>query len=230
MRGVQPGDVVALSELLVGAVRSGEPRDWRVQAGTLEWDVETTLAHVATSLGKYAIYVASGVSRYIPLRLQKMAVEVTHEDWLQTLAACSRAFATVAASAPEGARAFHAAGMADVEGYVALACAHVMEHGYDVAQGLRVDFDPPKAICAAVNARLAPWAPAGGDAWRTFLWRAGRIDLPGRPPVDPATLPALAPLAEWDGTIPTAPDFPVAAHVLDPETHRWTPVPDVPNV
>jgi hypothetical protein len=216
--------VVHLSDLLVDAVRSAPERDWHVRAGSLEWTVEETVKHVAASLGKYTLYLGSRVARYIPMRLEGMAVEVTQEDWLAGLAACARAFRVVAEAAPTGARAFHAAGMADVEGYAALACAHVLEHGHDIAGGLGFSFHPPADVCAAVTERLVPWAPGYEDPWLKFLYTVGKADLPGHPPVDPRALPFIAPLVEWDGIVPLAPEFPVAAHVLDPATRRWRPV------
>jgi hypothetical protein len=101
--------------------------------------------------------------------------------------------------------------------------ADVLEHGHDIAQGLDVSFHPPADVCTAVTERLYPWAPTGEGPWMMFLYMLGKTDLPGRRPVDPRTLPFIAPLAEWDGSVPLAPEFPVAAHVLDPATRRWKP-------
>lgn len=171
----------ALTNLLVDALRPTAGRDWHVRAGSLDWDVERTVEHVVASLGKYTLYLASRASRYIPLQLDRMAVDVTHDDWLAGLAACAEAFQVVAEAAPEGTRAFHTAGMADVEGYVGLACAHVLEHGHDIARGLGVGFDPPAEVCAAVTARLFPWTPTAEEPWTMFLYVVGRIDLPGHP-------------------------------------------------
>ena len=222
--GVEAADVVALSSLLVDSLRSAPERGWEVRAGALEWDVQETLEHVTVSLAKYTLYLASRASRYVPLAMRRMTGEATREDWLHALMACATAFASVARASPAGTRAFHAAGMADTEGYVALACAHVMEHGHDVAAGLDSSFTPPSDVCAAVCARLYPWVQVGDAPWATFLWIVGRTDLPGRPAMDPETPPHLAPLAEWDGRVPRRPDFPIAAHVFDAGTSRWTPV------
>src|SRR5215469_14590027 len=114
------GAVVELADILAAAVQPAAGGDWSVPAGKLEWSVERTFEHLVSSLGKYTLYVGSQATRYIPLRLSRMSGEITHEDWLAALPACARAFAAAARAAPPGARAFHAAGMADVEGYVAL--------------------------------------------------------------------------------------------------------------
>ena len=145
VRGVEAADVVELTSLLVDSVRSAPERGWDARAGALEWDVQETLEHVAASLAKYTLYLASRASRYVPLSMRRMTGEATREDWLHALTACATAFASAARAAPAGTRAFHAYGMADVEGYVALACAHVMEHGHDVAAGLDTGFTPPPA-------------------------------------------------------------------------------------
>ena len=216
--------MIDLSDRLVAEMRDAPVRDWTGRAGDLEWSVERTLEHVAGSLGKYTLYLASRASRYVPLRLNRMVGEVTREDWLQGLTACARAFAGVAEAAPLEARAFHALGMADVEGYVALACAHVMEHAHDVTLGLSVQYTPPPEICSAVCARLYPWVPAGDDPWATFLWIVGKTELPGQPPFDQAIPPLLGPLFEWDGAVPRAPAYPVAAYTFDATTSRWMPV------
>ncbi|HEY7200640.1 MAG TPA: hypothetical protein VIC57_10530 [Candidatus Dormibacteraeota bacterium] len=201
-REVEPADLSVVSDLLAGGVRRALGRDWSVRAGALDWSVESTLEHVIASLGKYALYLGSRATRYIPLRLDRMAGEVTQEDWLAALEACVRAFRTAAEAAPAGARAFHARGLADVEGYTALACAHVLEHGHDIARGLGFDFDPPEDICASVTRRLYPrLAPAieGEAPWPAFLHVAGRLVLPGHPPVAADEPAFVAPLAEWDG-------------------------------
>ncbi|MBO0837815.1 MAG: hypothetical protein J2P28_20195, partial [Actinobacteria bacterium] len=128
---MEAADVVELTSLLVDSVRSTPERGWDARAGVLDWDIQETLEHLTASLAKYTLYLAGRASRYIPLALHRMTGEATREDWLHALTACATAFASVARAAPAGTRAFHAAGMADVEGYVALACAHVMEHGHD---------------------------------------------------------------------------------------------------
>jgi hypothetical protein len=223
-RPVEPRDVSDLCKRLAAAMRPAVGVDWDVRAGSLTWSVEETLEHLVASLGKYTLYVGSRASRYLPLRLVRMAGPVTRDDWLAGLPACAGAFQAVAEAAPAGTRAFHAAGMADVEGYAALACAHVLEHGHDISAGLRVPFEPPGEICAAVTDRLFPWAPPVPGEWTRFLYVAGRIELPGIAPVDPRTPPLAAPLAEWDGAVPSAPDRPAVGHVFDSAAGRWEPI------
>ena len=86
-------DVIELSDLLVGAVRGAPERDWSVRAGDLEWGVARTMEHLIGSLGKYALYLASGTSRYVPLAMSRalhlaalppsgpVYLSVPYDDW-----------------------------------------------------------------------------------------------------------------------------------------------------
>src|SRR5262249_13388936 len=154
----------------------------------------------------------------------EMTPDATREDHLHGLRTVARALAAAASAAPAGARAFHGAGMADAEGYVAMGCGHVLEHAHDIALGVGRQFEPPAELCAAVVARLYPWAPADTPPWPTLLWVTGRAELAGHGPADPDFVPHLAPLSEWDGTVPTMSELP-AAYVRDDATGRWLPAP-----
>jgi len=100
VRGVEAADVVELTSRLVDSVRSAPERGWDARAGALEWDVQHTLEHVAASLAKYTLYLASGASRYVPMAMRGMAGEATREDWLHALTACATAFASTARATP----------------------------------------------------------------------------------------------------------------------------------
>jgi uncharacterized protein (TIGR03083 family) len=86
----------------------------------------------------------------------------------------------------------------DAEGFAAMHCDEVLVHGYDIALGLGVAFEPPADLVRRVRDRLFPWTPAG-DPWTTLLWCNGRVALP-----DHARLTDWlwhpAPLSAWDGT------------------------------
>lgn len=45
--GVAPETLERTAEVVVAALRPGIGRDWSRRAGTLEWSVETTIAHMA---------------------------------------------------------------------------------------------------------------------------------------------------------------------------------------
>ena len=222
-RPICPGDAVTVAVLVAEMLRRGADADWSVKAGSLEWDVERTVVHILGSLAKHTLYLASRTSRYIAWSVQKFP-GATHADLIHSVEWCGRALANVAAETPPDVRAFHTLGMADAEGYVALDCFHMLEHAHDVALGLELYFDAPSEICEAVLARHYPWLPIDAAPWSTLLWVAGRTVIPGQDPFDQFIGPVLAPLAEWDGSIPRHPPKPPTEWVFEREQRRWRPV------
>jgi hypothetical protein len=99
---------------------------------------------------------------------------------------------------PLAARAYHPAGMADRSGFCAMGADEILVHTHDIASGLALDFVPPADLCAAVVARLFPWAPSGEGPWATLLWCNGRHPLGGHDRLDPNWGWHCAPLSEWD--------------------------------
>ena len=74
-------------------------RDWSCRAGSLEWDVATTVAHAAAATTKYAITLASRSSRFVALRLERFP-DATNDDLVHAVRAAAAALASVAAAAP----------------------------------------------------------------------------------------------------------------------------------
>jgi hypothetical protein len=71
--------------------------------------------------------------------------------------------AAVARASKPGVRAFHPAGMADAEGFLAMGCDEILVHTGDIAEGLGIAVAPPADLCQRVVARLFPWAPTDVD-------------------------------------------------------------------
>jgi hypothetical protein len=117
------------------------------------------------------------------------------------MGAAAAIVAEVARAAPPGTRAFHPAGMADVSGWLALACEEILLHTDDIARGLGLHFRPPDDLSTRVRARIFPWAPSDVDPWAALRWAAGRAALPTRERLGPDWGWHPAPLAEWDGTM-----------------------------
>jgi hypothetical protein len=109
--------------------------------------------------------------------------------------------AEVASAAPPGTRIFHPAGLADISGYLAIACEEILVHAHDITLGLDCPFSPPNDLVVRVLARLFPWAPTDVDPWPALQWATGRIGLPDHPRLGPDWYWHCAPLAEWDGTV-----------------------------
>lgn len=195
-----PDDARTAAATCQQTLRPALGRDWRVPAGDLEWDCRRTLDHVVDSLFLYSAYLASrATARISPPRNGDPAA--TPEQLVATVGHAADVFAEVALAAPEGTRAFHPAGMADVSGWVALACEEILLHTDDIAQGIGLAWRPPDDLSLRIVRRIFPWAPADGDPWASLRWAAGRAALPGRERLGPDWYWHCAPLSEWDGTI-----------------------------
>jgi hypothetical protein len=195
-----PGDVITAAAVSRKALEPALDRDWSVKAGDLEWSCRRTLDHIVDSLMLYAASLASrATGRLSPPRNGNPDASV--EELLTSLGAAAAIVAEVARAAPPGTRAFHPAGMADVSGWLALACEEILLHTDDIAQGLGLRFRPPEELAARIRARIFPWAPADLDPWAALRWAAGRAALPNRERLGPDWGWHPAPLAEWDGTM-----------------------------
>jgi hypothetical protein len=181
-------------------------RGWDGPAAGLQWTCRITVDHVASCLIGYSAGLASGATtrRRHPVRNEDRTA--TPDDLLDIVAVGGQVLAAVAEATPPDRRAFHAAGMADADGFVAMGCDEVLVHGHDVARALQVDFDPPSALAGRVTRRLFPWAPADrDDPWATLLWANGRAALPDLPPIGSDWRWHCAPVEEWNGEIPRRP-------------------------
>lgn len=195
-----PDDLRTAASVCRVALNPALGSDWSSPAGDLEWDCRRTLDHIVDALCLYIAYFASrATGRLQPPRngnpdAAPVSLLPLVEDAATVLAELTRA-------APEGTRAFHPAGMADVTGWIGMGCEEILLHTDDIAQGLEIPFQPPGDLAARVLNRLFPWAPAEIDAWDSLRWAAGRAALPDRPRLGADWYWHCAPLAEWDGQI-----------------------------
>jgi hypothetical protein len=197
---LEPEDVLAAAAICQAALGPALHLDWSVAAGDLEWDCRRTLDHIVDSLFLYSAYLASrATGRLAPPRNGDPLASPA--QLLETVGIAAAILTEVARAAPEGMRAFHPAGMADVSGWLGMACEEVLLHTDDIANGLGLDFRPPDDLSARIVARIFPWAPSDGDPWAVLRWAAGRAALPNRERLGPDWYWHCAPLSEWDGTI-----------------------------
>lgn len=195
-----PDDLLRAAEICRGVLASLIDGDWSARAADLHWDCRRTLDHIADTLALYAGYLASQARGRLPV-MRDGDPDLPVADLLAVVEAQAAVLATVARALPPQARVFHPAGMADVSGYIAMACVEFLIHTDDIARGLGSSFRPPDALLRRVVNRLFPWAPDGGDAWLTLRWACGRAALPGRERLGADWYWHCAPLDEWDGSI-----------------------------
>ncbi|MHB1445493.1 MAG: maleylpyruvate isomerase mycothiol-dependent enzyme family protein [Acidimicrobiales bacterium] len=215
---LEPTDVIQAADTVTRALAGAVGADWSVRAGSLDWDVRTTVIHAASATAKYSLCLSAQTRRRIALRSIAYP-DANPSDLLIALGAVADSLAQVAATAPPDAQGFHLAGMADAEGFVAMACAEILIHGSDVAAGLGLELAPPDDLCRRVAARLFPWAPGDRPGWDTLAWATGRIELPGLDRLDSSWIWHCAPLVEWDGAMPKW--QPVTEWVWNDQSRKW---------
>jgi uncharacterized protein (TIGR03083 family) len=184
---VAADDVASAVAAVVTALGPAVDRDWSVPAGSLDWDCRHTAEHLADGLVAYAGQVAAHPGdRYV--RFQTAAEPAaTPEDLLEFVVAGGGMLAATVRYAHADLRAYHPSGpKVDPVGFAAMGCVEALVHGYDLASGLGLSFQPPADVCARTLTRLFPAVTADADPWRALLWAAARIDLPGLP--RPATM------------------------------------------
>jgi hypothetical protein len=196
---VTPDDLLAAARVCVDALAPAVDLDWSVPAGDLEPTCRDTVDHIVSTQTFYATQLANQAPIRIP-KLRKHDPDASLQDMLALVPAAAAILAAVARSAPPGARAFHPAGMADAEGFLAMGCDEILVHTGDIAGALGVGYEPPAALCAAVVARLFPWAPTDTEPWPMLWWANGRAPLGDRARLEPDWYWHCAPLAEWDGS------------------------------
>jgi uncharacterized protein (TIGR03083 family) len=192
-----------------------------VRARGLEWSVETTVVHIIGALTKESLYLASRSNRFIAVGIVKFR-DASPTELVGSIAPAAQALANVARSTPAGSLAYHATGMTDAEGYLAMGCAEVLVHTWDACCGLGREFAGPSDLASAVLARTFPWLDVGDSPWETLLWAFGRVRRGDDVPV-PDGIPGLrTPLEDWDGTPPGPRRSDVVEWVRD-ATGAWQP-------
>ncbi|GAA2776210.1 hypothetical protein GCM10019017_21380 [Streptomyces showdoensis] len=189
-------DDVALAVRLAAELLRGAPEaGWGGKAGSLSWDCWETAEHLANDLLYYAVQLGPQtppLDTHVPIALSRRRPDgptvFIHADrdagpagLVQVLEACGALLVAMVRTTPSHVRAHHAAGVADPEGFAALALQETLVHMHDLAEGLGLAWTPPSDLCSRVLARLFPEAPDGADPWPTLLWATGRAALPGRP-------------------------------------------------
>lgn len=198
-RGAEtPADLLGTFEVCEGRLGALVQRDWTASVPATDWTVRATVEHLVDVVGFYTLHLLSESPRHLRVDV-RCHDDVPNAAVLDILAAEVRGLAAAAALLPPSTRAYHFHGMADVSGFVALACAELMVHGDDACRGLGTRLHPDADVAGRVVSRLFPWAPTETDPWTTLLWATGRAPLEGYPAVGPGWAYHPAPLEEWDG-------------------------------
>jgi hypothetical protein len=173
-----PDDLRAAARVAVGALRPLTAASWAGRAGTLEWDVRTTVAHTADALGFYAVHLAARSAQRLRFDVSAHA-GAPNAAVLDVVEAAAETLALVAEHSPADAKGRHGHGMADPAGFVAMGCSELLVHADDALRGLDSQLHPPQELCAAVVDRLYPAATMDAPGWDRLLWATGRLEIAG---------------------------------------------------
>ena len=172
-QALTPDDVVAAALAVEAALRPAAGRDWSVQAGPLEWDVEQTITHMLGATAKYTLYLASQCQHFIGLTVRRWP-DATNDEVIDSIVPVATGLAAVASVTPPEVRAFHATGPSSAADYVGRACVELLVHTDDALSGLGLAFTPPADLCQRVLAQQYPDAPEAGDSWLGLRVATGR--------------------------------------------------------
>jgi uncharacterized protein (TIGR03083 family) len=170
---VSPEALELTAEAVVAALRPSVSLDWSRKAGTLEWTVDATIAHMAAGMAKHLIYLTSRSPRFIAVATGRWP-DATREEMLDAIVGCAAAMANAARQSPPGAMGFHVSGMHDAEGFLAMDVVDLLVHTEDVTQGLGLNFTPPDELCELALDFGHPDYAGRRPAWPTLLWVWGR--------------------------------------------------------
>jgi hypothetical protein len=191
---VKASDVDLAVALAAGALSGALDQDWRVPAGSLEWDCRETVEHMADDLFVYAGQLGPRrppQDTHVPFAWQRSRpggprltifadAGTGNAGLVQIFEACGKFLSSLATIVPPDTRAYHMSGVSDPEGFAAMGLVEVLVHMHDVAAGLGIGWTPPEDLCDRGLYRLFPNAPAGTGRWETLLWATGRGEVAGR--------------------------------------------------
>ena len=166
---VTPDTLERTAEVVVTALRPGVGRDWSCLAGTLEWTVETTIAHMAGGMAKHLIYLMSRSPRFIAVATRGWP-GATQEELLGAILGCATAMANAARQSPPGAVGYHASGMRHAGDFLAMEVVDLLVHAEDVAKGLDLEYNPPEDLCEVALDTGHPEHAGRRPAWPALLW------------------------------------------------------------
>lgn len=221
MEGVAPtpDDLLSAFDRVRVRLAALAQEDWDVKVPEMDWTVRDTVEHLVDTIGFYTLHLLSESPRRLPVDL-RCHRGISNASVLDVLAAEVRGLARSAALLPASTRAYHFHGMADVSGFLGLACAELLIHGDDACRGMGVTVDADGAVTRKVVERLLPWAPGGGSPWNTLLWATGRSSLEGFEDLGPDWAYHPAPLQEWNGVRSTG-VVTLDGYTFEAQSRRW---------
>jgi hypothetical protein len=180
--------------------------DWSIPAGLLTWTCRETLDHISDALGFYCGQLSTRATGQRP-RFRSGDPGATIPALFDSIDSGVAMLGAIASASPPSVRAFHRMGLADAEGFLAMACEEILVHTWDIGQGFQLTISVPDDLSRAVLHRIFPWAPTDCTPWEAQLWCSDRIALPGKGKIETWGWHG-APIDEWDGQMHPTSVFP----------------------
>jgi hypothetical protein len=199
---VKPDDVKLAASQMVTTLSPVADQDWSRLAAGLEWTCRYTLDHTVNALAGYAMHLATRSPARRP-RFREINDVHTIEELLIGIESAAAILAEVCRAAPDDARGFHGAGIADWSGFVGMGCTEMLVHTDDIARAFEIEFKADSELSRRVLDRIFPWAPKEGDPWEILRWATGRASLPEHGRLADDWYWHCKPLDDWDGTVTT---------------------------
>ncbi|HSE07901.1 MAG TPA: maleylpyruvate isomerase N-terminal domain-containing protein [Nocardioidaceae bacterium] len=179
----------------VATLSTAIEHDWQTPARDLRWTCWETLEHVADDLFSYAgqiVAPTTGMTDYVPFvydSVREGGPECTirsqpaqgNAGLLDVVTTCGALLSSAVRTAPSDRRGWHPYGVSDPGGFAAMGTVETLVHVYDVAEALRVSWEPTGDVVRRALDRLFPHAPSDTEPWPALLWATGRIPLTDRP-------------------------------------------------
>ena len=176
---------------LMQAVSGASEEQWRRPTRGAVWLCANRLDHLLDELFPLIVHLAArgGIRDAAPAPTDlapidlKLAPRVPERggSGTQGFEALSTMLALLLRTGDPDTRGYHHYGNADVEGFAAMGCLHVLAYGQEITSGLGVPFEPDPDLVERVLFRLFQDVPEVAEPWPTFLWATARGELPGLP-------------------------------------------------
>lgn len=191
-------DLLKSGEAARSALINLTDTEWQAKPPNMTWTRLETVSHVCSALQGYATQLAAGTLQR-EARLQPDPNSMTSDLLPGLVLSGTRILAAVSRGMPPETRGWHSAGSPDPEGFLAMGCAEVLLHCWDVVNGTGETFEADDDLSEHTLRRLFPWSPANTPPWQTLLFATGRIELPVHESPGDGWGWHNAPLDEWDG-------------------------------
>lgn len=196
-----PDDVCALAGSLLDTMSPVVAEvSWDRRAEPTRWSARSVLDHIGDALTYYAGLVARRAAGPLP-PLRSGKPSASPDELLEDVRTGAAVLSGLLAADP-GLRAWHPSGLADVSGWVGMACTEIGVHGVDVSAALGLAWTPPAELADRICARVFPWVGLDGldglDGTQVLLGVTGRREVHAVTS-DPDWWWQSAPLSEWDG-------------------------------